>query len=70
MKMIVVQDCELAEMNEEESDGVETEAHICQIQNFKLEASWTFILIELLGGLVDSSQIPVCTKLISLLYFL
>ena len=59
MKMIVVEDCELAEMNEEESDGVETEADICQIKNLKVEASWTFILVELLGCLVDSSQIPV-----------
>ena len=58
MKMIVVQDCEFTEMNEEESDSVETEAHICQIKDLEMEASWTFILVELLGCLVDSSQIP------------
>ena len=61
--MIVVQDCEFAEMNEEEGDGVETEADICQIQNLKVEASWTFILVELLGCFVDSSQIPVGNNL-------
>ena len=59
VKMIVIQNCEMLEMNEKESDGVETETDVWQIQNLQFKAARTrrFILVNLLGCLVDSSQI-------------
>ena len=47
MKIVVIQNPETLEMNEEESEGVETEADISQIQNLKIMTSWIIVAVPL-----------------------
>ena len=47
MKIVVIQDSETLEMNEEESEGVETEADISQIQNLQIMTSWIIVAVPL-----------------------
>ena len=57
VEMIVIQNCEMLEMNEKESDGVETETDVWQIQNLQFETPGRLVLVNLLSCLVDASQI-------------
>ena len=47
MKIVVIQDPETLEMNEEESEGVESEADISQIQNLQIMTSWIIVPVPL-----------------------
>ena len=47
MKIVVIQNPETLEMNEEESEGVETEADISQIQNLQIMTSWFIVAVPL-----------------------
>ena len=60
--MVMIKYGEFLKMNEEQSDGVETETDLCQIQHLQMVTAWSWSVSVFMAGLfsclIDTSQIP------------